>query len=134
MNPGRDLWVERHGHVERGGDIATGDLAVVIERILSPLGRRLDRTSPIVDARLPDGSRVCAVVEAIAIGGTCLSLRRFRREPLALTAFGDPAVAALLDEILERRCNGVVSGATSRRPRRSCTKASPPRTRSVRRA
>ena len=113
VNPGGDVWVERQGRIERCGDIDAGDLAVVIERILSPLGRRLDRTSPVVDARLPDGSRVCAVVEPIAIGGTCLSLRRFRRAPLPLTAFATPDVVALLEEILVRRCNTVVSGATS---------------------
>ena len=113
VNPGGDVWVERRGRIKRRGDIDAGDLAVVIERILSPLGRRLDRTSPVVDAGLPDGSRVCAVVEPVAIGGTCLCLRRFRRTPLPLTALAPPDVAALLEDILLRRCNTVVSGATS---------------------
>ena len=58
------------------------DLAVVVERILAPLGRRVDRTSPIVDARLPDGSRVCAVVAPVAVDGACLAIRRFRDRAL----------------------------------------------------
>ena len=60
------------------GRSPAADLAVVIERILAPLGRRLDRTTPIVDARLGDGTRVCAVVPPISVDGTILSLRRFR--------------------------------------------------------
>jgi pilus assembly protein CpaF len=113
VNPAGDVWTDRHGQLERRGTIGPADLAVVIERILTPLGRRLDRTNPIVDARLPDGSRVCAVVDPVAVGGTCLSLRRFQPAPLPLDAFATPQVAALLEEILARRCNVVVSGATS---------------------
>ena len=71
------------------GDIAAADLAVVVERILAPLGRRLDRSSPVVDARLPDGSRVCAVVPPIAADGACLAVRRFRDRSRPLGAFGD---------------------------------------------
>ena len=113
VNAGGEIWVERHGDVERCGGIAPGDLAVVIERILAPLGRRLDRTTPIVDARLADGTRVCAVVPPISIGGTCLSLRRFRSTPLPLDAFAGQPVAAVLADLIARRCNVVVSGATS---------------------
>ena len=101
------------GELERRGSIAAADLAVVIERILAPLGRRLDRTTPIVDARLADGTRVCAVVPPISVDGTILSLRRFRDEPLPLTAFGGSAVTDVLGELVERRCNTVISGATS---------------------
>jgi pilus assembly protein CpaF len=113
VNAGGDIWIERHGDVVRRGDIPPSDLAVVIERILAPLGRRLDRTTPIVDARLPDGTRVCAVVPPVSLGGTCLSLRRFRTTPLPLDAFASPPVARVLAELVERRCNVVVSGATS---------------------
>lgn len=113
VNPGGDVWVERHGRTAAVGHLAPGDLAVVIERILSPLGRRLDRTSPIVDARLADGSRVCAVLPPVAVGGACLALRRFRRTPLPVDAFAPPAVAAVLTEVISRRLNVVVSGATS---------------------
>ena len=113
VNHSGEVWVDRAGTTTRAGTIAAGDLAVVIERILAPLGRRVDRTTPIVDARLPDGSRVCAVVEPVAVGGTCLALRRFRKRALPLSAFTTDAVAALLDEVLDRRCNTIVSGATS---------------------
>jgi pilus assembly protein CpaF len=113
VNGGGEIWVERAGELRRRGSIAATDLAVVIERILAPLGRRLDRTTPIVDARLADGTRVCAVVPPISIDGTILSLRRFRAEPLPVTAFGGPAVSAALAELVERRCNTVISGATS---------------------
>ena len=113
VNGGGEVWVERAGELERRGWIAATDLAVVIERILAPLGRRLDRTTPIVDARLEDGTRVCAVVPPISVDGTILSLRRFRTEPLPLTAFGDSAVTDALGELVEQRCNTVISGATS---------------------
>jgi pilus assembly protein CpaF len=113
VNGGGEVWVERAGALERRGWIAATDLAVVIERILAPLGRRLDRTTPIVDARLADGTRVCAVVPPISVDGTLLSLRRFRDEPLPLTAFGGSAVTDILGELVEQRCNTVISGATS---------------------
>jgi pilus assembly protein CpaF len=113
VNGGGEVWVERAGELERQGWIAAADLAVVIERILTPLGRRLDRTTPIVDARLEDGTRVCAVVPPISVDGTILSLRRFGNEPLPLTAFGTGAVTEALCELVDRRCNAVISGATS---------------------
>ena len=84
VNGGGEIWIERAGVLERSGSIGADDLATLIERILAPLGRRLDRTTPIVDARLGDGTRVCAVVPPISVDGTCLSLRRFRRQPLPL--------------------------------------------------
>jgi pilus assembly protein CpaF len=113
VNGGGEIWVERGGAVERRGTIAAPDLDVVIERILAPLGRRLDRSTPIVDARLADGTRVCAVVAPISVDGTVLSLRRFRTEPLPLSAFGGDDVVATLGELVARRCNAVISGATS---------------------
>jgi pilus assembly protein CpaF len=113
VNGGGEIWVERAGQLERRGRMAADDLAVVIERILAPLGRRLDRTTPIVDARLGDGTRVCAVVSPISVDGTILSLRRFRAQPLPLTAFGGRAANEALGELIERRCNAVISGATS---------------------
>lgn len=113
VNSGGDVWIERDGVTERAGHIAPGDLAVVIERILAPLGRRLDRISPMVDARLPDGSRLCAVIPPIAPDGACLSVRRFRDRSLPVAAFCGAAVGQLLDDALGGRCNVIVSGATS---------------------
>ncbi|MGI9052492.1 MAG: CpaF family protein [Ilumatobacteraceae bacterium] len=113
VNAGGDVWVERDGTLSSVGHLAAGDLAVVVERILAPLGRRLDRSSPIVDARLPDGSRVCAVIPPVAVDGACLAVRRFRDRALPVDAFCSPAIAALLDELVARRCNTVVTGSTS---------------------
>ena len=114
VNPGGEVWIERDGTLLGVGRLAPADLAVVVERILAPLGRRVDRSSPIVDARLPDGSRVCAVVAPVAVDGGCLAVRRFRDRALPLHAFAaDDAVAGLVDELIARRCNVVVSGATS---------------------
>ena len=58
VNAGREVWVERQGRLERRDDLAEGVAALLIERIVAPLGLRVDRSSPIVDARLADGSRV----------------------------------------------------------------------------
>lgn len=113
VNPGGDIWVERDGTTTPTGRLDPGDLDVVIERILAPLGRRLDRVSPVVDARLADGSRVCAVIPPVAPDGSCLSVRRFRDRALALEAFCPPEVADVIDELLAARCNVVVSGPTS---------------------
>ena len=113
VNAHGDIWVEREGRLHRAGDIAAVDLAVVVERILAPLGRRLDRSSPVVDARLPDGSRVCAVVPPVATDGACLSVRRFRDRSRPLDSFGSTTVTALIGELVEARCNVVVGGATS---------------------
>ena len=113
VNAPGDIWIERDGRLERRGHLPAPDLAVVVERILAPLGRRLDRTSPVVDARLPDGSRVCAVIPPVSPDGACLSVRRFRDRALPLDAFGGDAVAAVLDVAVTGRCNVIVSGATS---------------------
>jgi pilus assembly protein CpaF len=85
----------------------------IIERILAPVGRRLDRSSPVVDARLPDGSRVCAVLPPIAVDGACLSLRRFAPRPVELDRFAPDAVCDLVRRAVDARCNILVSGATS---------------------
>ncbi len=113
VNAGTDVWVERAGHVERVGSIRTSTLMGAIEHILAPIGRRLDRTHPTVDARLPDGSRLCAVVHPIAVDGPCLTIRRFSNRPVPLDAFAPPPVASLLRDLVARRCNLLVSGATS---------------------
>jgi pilus assembly protein CpaF len=84
----------------------------LIEKVVSPLGLRADRSSPLVDARLPDGSRVNAVVPPLAIDGPCITVRRFGARRIAIEEFGPPAVAALLTWAVRGRCNLVVSGGT----------------------
>ncbi len=113
VNGGNEVWVERAGRLERVGSIRPGTLLGAIEHILAPLGRRLDRTHPTVDARLDDGSRLCAVVEPVAVDGPCLNIRRFSTRPIPLGAFASPPVAALLRDLVARRCNVLVSGPTS---------------------
>jgi pilus assembly protein CpaF len=113
VNRGGEVWVERHGVLHRAGAISASVVPVVLERVLAPLGRRLDRTNPIVDARLPDGSRVCAVIEPVAVDGTAVSIRRFRRQRLGLEAFCSDPVADVLRQVITARCNVMVAGATS---------------------
>jgi pilus assembly protein CpaF len=113
VNGGGDVWVERDGTLERRPPLAPGVLAVVLERILGPTGRRLDRTSPVVDTRLPDGSRVCAVIEPVAVDGTAVAIRRFRARRVELAAFCGEEVRQALVDVVHARCNIVVSGATS---------------------
>jgi pilus assembly protein CpaF len=113
VNAGREVWVERRGRLQRVGTLAEGQVDVLVERILAPLGRRVDRLHPIVDARLADGSRVSAVVPPLAVDGTCLTIRRFRLRRVTLDAFASDEVEELLGELVERRLNLLVTGATS---------------------
>lgn len=113
VNAGGEVWIDRTGRTERVDQLPEGRLAALVERIIAPLGLRLDRTRPIVDARLADGSRLCAVAPPLAPDGLCCSIRRFRRDRLGLDAFADPPVAAVLRELVTARSNVVVSGATS---------------------
>ena len=76
------VWVERGGALERTTvEIDTPTIEHLIEKVVSPLGLRVDRSSPLVDARLPDGSRVNAIVPPLAIDGPCLTVRRFGALP-----------------------------------------------------
>ena len=79
------VWVERHGALE-ATDLRLGarDVYQLIERIVTPLGLRVDRTSPVVDARLPDGSRVNVVMPPLAVDGPCITIRRFRARAIEL--------------------------------------------------
>ena len=113
VNAGTEVWVERAGRLERREPLAEGVATLLIERIVSPLGLRIDRVSPMVDARLPDGSRFHAVIPPVAVDGPCLAIRRFAAGGIPLTAFAAPAVVRLLASLVERRANVVVSGATS---------------------
>ncbi|MEO6120946.1 MAG: CpaF family protein, partial [Acidimicrobiales bacterium] len=111
--PGR-VWVERAGALERVAmDIDGPAIEHLIERIVGPLGLRADRASPMVDARLADGSRVNAVVPPLAVDGPCLTIRRFTAAAVPLSAFCPPDVASLLAWAVQARLNVVVSGATS---------------------
>lgn len=90
----------------------------IVRRILAPLGRRLDESSPMVDARLPDGGRINVVIEPLAIDGPSVSIRKFRKDPLMpadlvkLGAFNED-ICRILEMAVQSRCNILVSGGTS---------------------
>ncbi|MGH2379086.1 MAG: CpaF family protein [Candidatus Limnocylindria bacterium] len=120
VNGTRGVWVERDGRLERTA-IRFDDpeeIVVLIERLVAPLGRRIDLASPLVDARLPDGSRVHAVIPPVSLAGPVLTIRRFASRPLApddLVANGTASAAAiahLVRAVRERR-SVLVSGGTS---------------------
>lgn len=113
VNAGREVWVDRSGQMEPAGTLAPGEAEAVVERVLSPLGLRFDRLSPVVDARLADGARLCAVMPPLAVDGLCLAIRRFALPDIALAAFAAPQVERLVRDLVTARCNIVVSGATS---------------------
>ena len=113
------IYVEREGRLEETPLVFRDDrhLMQIIERIVSAVGRRVDESSPMVDARLPDGSRVNAVIPPLALDGPTLSIRRFRTDKLgaqdlvardALTA----PMLEFLDKCVASRLNVIVSGGT----------------------
>jgi pilus assembly protein CpaF len=113
------VWVERAGRVERAGVAfrSAGELRHAIERILAPLGRRVDEASPLVDARLPDGSRVNVVIPPLALDGPVLTIRRFRRrgfsaEELVAAGTLNAALRDFLARCVRARLNLLVSGGT----------------------
>jgi pilus assembly protein CpaF len=113
VNGTGEVWVERSGGLERT-DVAldastTGHL---IERVVGPLGLRVDRASPLVDARLPDGSRVNAVVPPLAVDGPCLTIRRFVVRHIELASVCPPGLAPLLAWAVRERLNILVAGGT----------------------
>ncbi len=113
------VYVERRGKLEKT-EVKFRDndhLLQIIDRIVSKVGRRVDETSPMVDARLPDGSRVNAVIPPIALDGPSLSIRRFGTNPLKLEdllnykAF-TPEMAMLMEACIKARLNILISGGT----------------------
>lgn len=113
VNGGCEVWVDCAGALERVGHMRAATLEAAIEHLLAPTGRRLDRSQPVVDARLPDGSRLCAVIPPVAVDGPCLAIRRFAVTPLGLERFTSGDGVALLHRLVTARANVVVSGATS---------------------
>lgn len=113
------IYVERRGRIEKHALTFTSDRAVmgVIERIVAPLGRRIDESSPMVDARLKDGSRVNAIIPPLALKGPALTIRKFARykmtaENLVQLGAISPAMATFLEVSVVARKNILVSGGT----------------------
>ncbi|WP_414717281.1 CpaF family protein [Steroidobacter cummioxidans] len=119
VNGARQVYVERRGKLELTNVTFSNDahLLNIIDRIVSAVGRRIDESSPMVDARLKDGSRVNAIIPPLAIDGPTLSIRRFAVELLTiddLIGLGSltPALAQVMNAIVKTRLNVVVSGGT----------------------
>ncbi len=119
VNGSSHIYVERDGKIARVDRGFSSDQAVlgVIERIVAPLGRRIDESSPMVDARLKNGSRVNAIIPPLALNGPTLTIRKFTKEPLLiddLVAFGTltAAMASFLETCVRARKNVVISGGT----------------------
>src|ERR1041384_4445749 len=119
VNSHRTIYIERRGKLERT-DVSFKDdehLMRVIERIVSSVGRRIDESSPMVDARLQDGSRVNAIIPPLSIDGPVLSIRRFGAEPLKMDKLIEykaltREIAEMLQMCVTARLNTLISGGT----------------------
>ena len=119
VNAHDQIFIERGGQIQKSEIYFTNDRAVLsaIERIVTPLGRRIDESSPMVDARLKDGSRVNAIVPPIALRGPSISIRKFAKRKLVgqdLITFGslDQSMLEFLEIAVRERKNIVVTGGT----------------------
>jgi pilus assembly protein CpaF len=119
VNTYKQVFIERHGRLEKTDVMFQDDrhLLQVIDRIVSAVGRRIDDSSPMVDARLPDGSRVNAIIKPLALDGPHLSIRKFKRdalsgEDLLRTESLTEPMLELLKAIVRARLNVLISGGT----------------------
>ncbi|WRH26516.1 CpaF family protein [Arthrobacter sp. JZ12] len=119
VNRADQIYIERRGQLVLADTTFKSEeqLRRVIERIVSKVGRRIDESSPFVDARLEDGSRVNAVIPPLAVNGSSLTIRKFSKKPLTvekLIGFGTltPEMAELLDACVKAKLNIIVSGGT----------------------
>jgi len=119
VNSYSNIYIERRGKLEKTSITFKDDehLMRVIERIVSTVGRRIDEAQPMVDARLPDGSRVNAIIPPLAIDGPTLSIRRFGTDPLKMAALIEKAtltkeIAILFEMCVKARLNIIISGGT----------------------
>jgi len=119
VNGAKNIYIERSGKLSRVPMTFESDEHVmrIIDRIVAPLGRRIDESSPYVDARLPDGSRVNAVIPPISLVGPVLTIRKFFKTPITieqLIQFGSitPEALQFLKACVESRLNIIISGGT----------------------
>jgi pilus assembly protein CpaF len=119
VNGPERVFIERQGRLESVSLRFVDDAHVlrVIQRILAPLGRRIDESNPMVDARLPDGSRVNAIIPPVALDGPCISIRKFRQQPLTgkdmvkLGTLSQPMLDFLRERV-QKRTNLLILGGT----------------------
>ncbi len=119
VNHPHQIYIEKSGKLTLSETTFTdeGQLRAVIERIVAPIGRRIDEKSPYVDARLRDGSRVHAIIPPLALNGSCLTIRKFSKDPFTykdLVKFGSftDEIADFLRACVEARLNIIISGGT----------------------
>ena len=119
INGPKHVFIERNGRIERSKVVFRDNdhLLQILDRIVSKVGRRVDETSPMVDARLPDGSRLNAIIPPLALDGPSMTIRRFGSTPLGLEdllKFGalTPEMAMLLEGAIKARVNAIISGGT----------------------
>jgi len=119
VNGARSVYIERRGRLEKVNIAFRDDahLLQIIDRIVSRVGRRIDESSPMVDARLQDGSRVNAIIPPLSIDGPVLSIRRFGSEPLTIKDLIDlkaltPQLVQVLEACVKSRLNILISGGT----------------------
>ncbi len=119
VNGPHSVWVERAGRITKTDTrfVDANHLERIIEKIVGQIGRRIDEANPMVDARLPDGSRVNAIIHPLAIGGPYVTIRKFAVDPftvddLVANDSMSEQVAGLLKRCVEGRLNVIVSGAT----------------------
>ena len=119
VNGPKNVFIEQKGNITRANVAFENDEHVlrIIDRIVAPLGRRIDESSPLVDARLPDGSRVNAVIRPIALVGPTITIRKFSKKPLViddLIRFGSMTkeIADFLRACIIARLNTIVAGGT----------------------
>ncbi|CAG1008007.1 Putative conjugal transfer protein [Anaerolineae bacterium] len=119
VNGPKNIYIEQRGRLSRSTVVFENEDHVlrVLDRIVSPLGRRIDESSPLVDARLPDGSRVNAIIRPLALCGPTITIRKFSKKPLTvedLIRFGSftKEIAEFMAACVVARLNGVVSGGT----------------------
>ena len=119
VNGAKSCYFEKAGRINRAPITFESDEHVmrIIDRIVAPLGRRIDESSPYVDARLPDGSRVNAVIPPISLVGPCLTIRKFSKDPFTveqLIDFGSltPGAVLFLEAAVKSRFNVIISGGT----------------------
>ncbi|MCK2086931.1 CpaF family protein [Thauera aromatica] len=119
INGSQQVYVERHGKLELTNIAFSDDdhLMKIIDKIVSRVGRRIDESSPMVDARLPDGSRVNAIIPPLALDGPSVSIRRFAAIPLTMDRLLDyksltPAMSELLADLVRAKVNILISGGT----------------------
>ncbi|MCA9114675.1 MAG: CpaF family protein [Planctomycetaceae bacterium] len=119
INGPKNIFIEQNGRIKKSNVVFRDNehLMQILDRIVSKVGRRIDETSPMCDARLPDGSRVNAIIPPLALDGPSLTIRRFGSNPLTLEdllRFGafTPEMVMLLEGAMKARLNVLISGGT----------------------